>query len=207
MSCNCSNNCSCGSGIELQTSQNGADAPYISNIEINTDNSLKFAFSDGSIISTATALTFNTNNLVHVLDSDFTTTASKSFTIPAETFTAVGDKVRFTLSGVIDTDGDNDITVSIDGNSSNAITDTTDFDALFTTIYADGEFSMTDTDTIKAVINIRLTEANFGNTVGWETIATITESGLDFDSDIEIIIAQVDSSLNYFSVEKILNDE
>lgn len=107
MSCGCSGNCGCDEGLSVNPGLDGADAPTITDIAINVDNTLTFTFSDGSTIVTDESLTLvnsPANILIHSIQSIETvnlgTTFSNytAFDVDHETyFTQNGDVLQFDL--------------------------------------------------------------------------------------------------------------
>jgi len=126
MACNCSSSCNCDSGVELIGVVDGVDAPSISNIVVNGDNTISFTFSDSSTITTA-AVTVNDPAALSYLY--YHSLSTSSFTLGANLLATEGDKLKILYTGTVpDTDP---LNIEFDGNTLFQYTNTTGNDSEF----------------------------------------------------------------------------
>lgn len=203
----------CGKGIDVTSPVNGVDAPTISNVNVNADNTLTFTLSDGSVITTSAAITFNQNNLAYVYSKSFDqASTSKSFQIAADEFDTNGDTIQIVVNGNLDIDpGAADLVLTFNGDVHNIYITAEDISGGGNFILR-GEIFRIDSTTIAFQYNLRILNIenildpnfNFGN--AWDEIDGYVTSTADFTEPITVTIGQSGATISRFHTYLIKND-
>lgn len=206
--CNCLTNCDCGTGgIQLLNTIGPKDAPIIVNISFNTDNSLKFIFSDGTVLNSTNVLSFSQNNLSYIYAHDTESELSKTLTITADTLTINGDKLNVMFTGIADTSssaGDINLNIGISTLTLYAQASDIFFGGI---IKLKGDLVRKNDNTLTVKLNFRILAPNSSGP--YFEIDFSNDYTVDFTQDLNIVLDQENSTptFDYLNAELIKNPE
>lgn len=218
MACNCSNSCDCNDGIELLVGTNGQDAPTITNITVNADNTITFTFSDSSSITTSEINVNDPSSLSYILShtQDEQIGGGMSVTIPANSLKTTGDKLRIISTGELEEASSialsESLAPTLDGNLITSYSN----DSIGSTVHyrLELEAIRTNTTELRFQGNLYIYDRDAQDlgkitlidNIIIDSYADVNTDVYDFTSDLEFVIGANKANPDFVNVELIIND-
>lgn len=218
MACNCSNSCGCNDGIELLVGTNGQDAPTITNITVNADNTITFTFSDSSSITTSEIDVNDPSSLSYILShtQDEQIGGGMSVTIPANSLKTTGDKLRIISTGELEEASSialsESLAPTLDGNLITSYSN----DSIGSTVHyrLELEAIRTNTTELRFQGNLYIYDRDAQDlgkitlidNIIIDSYADVNTDVYDFTSDLEFVIGANKANPDFVNVELIIND-
>lgn len=218
MACNCSGSCDCNDGIELLVGTTGQDAPTITNITVNADNTITFTFSDSSSITTSAIDVNDPSSLSYILShtQDEQIGGGMSVTIPANSLEATGDKLRIISAGELEEASSialsESLAPTLDGNLIISYLN----DSIGSTVHyrLELEAIRTNTTELRFQGNLYIYDRDAQDlgkitlidNVVIDSYADVSIDVYDFTSDLEFVIGANKANPDFVNVELIIND-